>query len=75
MKKSATKAQFIFTHIKYLLLTAVLFMAAIALGKTVLRELGVDASINTDVAHAIVPFFIAAVAAMFIRQLLVNKKS
>lgn len=75
MKKQLSTAQLIFINFKYLLLTTVLVMAAIALGKAAFGSLGFDTTLNVDVAHAVVPFLGAAIGSMFIHQMFTRKKN
>ena len=74
MKKIATLLNPILIQIKYLLLTVLLIIFLVTMGRLILKNIGIDISITMNIERALIPFFMTAIVSMFIIRKFENKK-
>ncbi len=75
MKKAVAIINPILESTKYLLLTLVLFFAAMLLGQFLLRSLNVDVTVFDGLKQFLLPFMCTAVFSMLLMRIVSGKKN
>ncbi len=74
MKKAVAIINPILASTKYLLLTLVLFLAALLLGQFLLRSMNVDVAVIDSLKQFVLPFIATAAFSMLFMRILNQKK-